>query len=152
MRINKLIIVLLRLILVSSAIYGQDFNSERIAWIKYVERMYKASPFEGVKLVEDSENTYLISVISLNPGKYQQSTLNRVALVKAQAQVNSFFNESKVFTSETVIQINGVKIDSTMVVEKIGVDTHGYVKGMELVNSFPDEEGNAVFIFASKIE
>ena len=62
----RLIILIIGLTCMSSSIHGQDFNSERIAWIKYVQRMYKASPFEGVKVIEDTENTYLISVLALN--------------------------------------------------------------------------------------
>lgn len=152
MKINKLIILLFGLICLSSTLCGQDFNSEKIAWIKYVQRMYKASPFEGVKVLENTEDTYLISVLALDPNKYQQSTLHRVASVKAQAQANRFFNESKVITSEMIIHMDGANNDTTIIVERIGVDTHGYVKGMELVNSFPDDNGNTVFIFASKIK
>lgn len=58
------LIVILALML-SSISYGQGFNDDKIARTNFIKRMYKNSPFEGVKLVEDYDNEYIISVLSL---------------------------------------------------------------------------------------
>jgi len=133
----------------------QNFNSVKIAWIKYLQRMYKASPFDGVKVLEDTDDTYLISVLKLDPSKYgnKQSVIFRIATIKAQEQASRFFNNSKVTSSDIIIrtkEANGN--DSTITIEKIQSNLVGYVKGLELANSFQDESNNIVFIYASKIE
>ena len=59
--------------------------------------MYKFKPFEGVKIVEDYDDAYLISVLSLPLDKYpNQSMMMRVADVKAQSQASTFLNGSNI--------------------------------------------------------
>ena len=63
-----------------SSIYGfsQSFNEDKVAFSNYIQRMYKFKPFEGVKIVEDYDDAYLISVLSLPLDKYpNQSTMMR---------------------------------------------------------------------------
>ena len=66
--------------------------------------MYTASPFEGVKMLEDYDNQYLLSVIVLDPAKYgnNTSTMTRVASVKAMSEASRFFNGSQI-TMDLVI-------------------------------------------------
>lgn len=53
--------------------------------------MYNAKPFEGVKVIDDYDHQYFISVISLETDKYSNpSIMNRVAQVKSQSQANVF--------------------------------------------------------------
>lgn len=116
--------------------------------------MYNASPFEGVKIVEDSERTFLISVLSLDISKYgnNPSTYFRVATVKAQSQANTFFNISKI-TSETIVRTSGLENDSISndVIEEIRMNSTGYVQGLELVDTFDSDSGRKVFIYSTEI-
>lgn len=143
------------LLAVSACLFAQDFNSERNAWANYIQRMYKAQPFEGVRLVDNEDGVYLISVLSLDESRYRgsRSTMYRVASTKAMSQANSFFNEPKVSTS-TIIRTREdeegepITEEWTSIIEK----NASFVKGLELIRTFKDEDGRTVFIYASKIE
>ena len=99
MKIRKLLMLGLVTLLNISA-YAQNFNADMTALSKFVQRMYTASPFEGVKLLEDYDNQYLLSVIVLDPAKYgnNESTMTRVASVKAISESSRFFNGSRINT------------------------------------------------------
>ena len=47
----------------ASMMYAQSFDQERIALSKFIERMYNSSPFEGCRIVDDYDNSYLLSVV-----------------------------------------------------------------------------------------
>lgn len=42
---------------------AQLYNQEHTALENFLVRMYRNTPFEGVKIVSDYENTYLLSVV-----------------------------------------------------------------------------------------
>jgi hypothetical protein len=72
---------------------AQSFNDDKTSMANYLKRMYTAIPFEGVKIIDDYDHQYLVSVISLEKAKYtSESTMNRVAQVKAQSQASTFLN------------------------------------------------------------
>jgi len=151
------LIVILALML-SSISYGQGFNDDKIALTNFIKRMYNSSPFEGVKLVEDYDNEYIISVLSLEKGSKSSSILSRVAQVKAQRQVSTFFNGA-VITSEFIIKTTETKADSAEVqttvetIERIKENSVGFVNGLELLTNFGIEEGNRMlFIYLKKID
>lgn len=152
--------LLIVLALMLSAIsYGQGFNDDKIALTNFTKRMYNSSPFEGVKMVEDYENKYIISVLSLEKAKYSSSSImTRVAQTKAQRQVSTFLNGA-VITSEFIIKTTETKADSIEVkttvetIEKIKENSVGFVNGLELLTNFDIEEGNRMlFIYIKKIE
>ena len=137
--------------------YGQGFNDDKTAFSNFLKRMYNSSPFEGVKLVEDYDNEYIISVLSLEKGTKSFSILSRVAQVKAQRQVSAFFNGSTI-TAEFIIKTTEEKADSIEVkttvetIEKIKENSVGFVNGLELLTNFDIEEGNRMlFIYIKKI-
>tara|TARA_B110000977_G_C11072601_1_gene490061 strand:+ start:1720 stop:2238 length:519 start_codon:yes stop_codon:yes gene_type:complete len=138
--------------------FGQGFNDDKTAFSNFLKRMYNSSPFEGVKLVEDYDNEYIISVLSLEKGTKSFSILSRVAQVKAQRQVSTFFNGSTV-TAEFIIKTTEEKADSSEVkttvetIEKIKENSVGFVKGLELLTNFDIDEGERMlFIYIKKIE
>jgi hypothetical protein len=140
-------------ILVSLKSNAQSFNSDKTSLANFVKRMYNASPFEGVKVVEDYEHKYFMSVISLEKAKYtSESTMNRVAQVKAQSQANTFFNGSTI-TSDLVIrtkETNGKDGNSsvTETIETIKENASGFTQGLELLNNFDNADGKRmVFIY-----
>ena len=154
----KNLLLLLSLTLVSPT-FGQSFSEDKVSLSNFIKRMYAATPFEGVKIIDDYNHQYLISVVSLDKAKYNSpSIMNRVAQVKSQSQANTFLNGSQV-TSETVISTkDSVVNDSTKktvvtVVEKIKENAIGFVNGMELLTNFDNKEATRmVFIFIKEIK
>jgi 6-pyruvoyl-tetrahydropterin synthase len=131
-------------ILASIKSYGQGFSDEKGSLTNFIKRMYTAKPFEGVKIVDDYDHQYLISVISLEKAKYtSESTMNRVAQVKAQSQASTFLNgatismDMVITTKETKDSTNNVK---TIVetVEQIKQNSVGFSRGLELLTNFYD--------------
>ena len=140
------------------SLYGQGFNNDKTTFSNFLKRMYKSSPFEGVKLVNDYDNQYIISVLSLEKGTKSFSILTRVAQVKAQRQVSTFFNGA-VINSEFIIKTTEEKADNSEVkttvetIEKIKENSVGFVNGLELLTNFDIEEGvRMLFIYIKKIE
>ena len=151
-------IILLLFIGCTFSSHGQGFNDDKTAFSNFMKRMYNSSPFEGVKLVEDYDNEYIISVLSLERGTKSFSILSRVAQVKAQRQVSTFFNGSTV-TAEFIIKTTEEKADSSEVkttvetIEKIKENSVGFVNGLELLTNFDIDEGERMlFIYIKKIE
>jgi hypothetical protein len=138
---------------------AQSFSDEKVSLSNFIKRMYAATPFEGVKIIDDYNHQYLVSVVSLDKAKYSSpSIMNRVAQVKSQSQANTFLNGSQV-TSETIISTTDSMVnDSTKktvvtVVEKIKENAIGFVNGMELLTNFDNKEATRmVFIFIKEIK
>lgn len=144
--------------MLSSISYGQGFNDDKIALTNFIKRMYNSSPFEGVKMIEDYDNKYIISVLSLEKAGKSPSIIARITQTKAQRQVSTFFNGA-VITSEFIIKTTEEKADSTEVkttvetIEKIKENSVGFVNGLELLTNFDIEEGNRMlFIYIKKID
>ena len=105
-------------LLISTSIKAQSFNEDKTAFSNFVKRMYIAAPFEGVKIIDDYDHQYLVSVISLDKAKYtSESIMNRVAQVKAQSQASTFLNGATI-SMDMVITIKETK-DSTNNVKTI---------------------------------
>jgi len=142
---------------ISLAASAQDYSTDKTTLANFLKRMYNQTKFEGVKIVEDYDNQYFISVLSLDKSKYQtQNAMFRVANVKALRQASEFVNGGKI-TSDLIIRTTEVK-DSTGAVtvseetiEKI--HSVGFVQGMELLINFaPADDSQMVFIYMRKIE
>ena len=146
-------------ILVSIKSYGQGFSDEKVSLTNFIKRMYTAKPFEGVKIVDDYDHQYLISVISLEKAKYtSESTMNRVAQVKAQSQASTFLNgatismDMVITTKETKDSSNNVK---TIVetVEQIKQNSVGFSQGLELLTNFDNANSlRMVFIYIRELK
>ena len=101
-KINLVFIFLL--LIASKNTYSQSFNEDKTSMVNFLKRMYNSSPFEGVKIVDDYDHQYLISVLSLDKTKYTSpSIMNRVAQVKAQSQANNYLNGSTI-SSDLIIK------------------------------------------------
>ena len=139
---------------------AQSFNEDKTAISKFLRRMYENTPFEGVKLFNDYDNNYLLSVLSLDKSKYtSQSTMMRVAQVKAQSQASTFLNGSItsedfiVRTTEQKQGKNSETITSIETIQTIKENSIGFVKGLELLTNFDIEEGNRMlFIYFIEIQ
>lgn len=148
----KVSLVLLYL-MVAFGVQAQSYNSDRISFTNFLIRMYNNAPFEGVRVVNDYDNAYLISVLALNKGIYKtEGVLNRVASVKAMAQASRFFNGSNI-TQDMIIRTSK-KSESTSdmeIIENIRENSVGYVKALEQLTNFVRKDGLLVFIFISRV-
>ena len=154
----KRIIILFTIINVNWA-SAQSFNEDKTAFSNFIKRMYTSSPFEGVKIVDDYSNQYLISVISLDKAKYTDpSTMNRVAQVKAQSQANTFINGASIsmdMVIKTTETTDSTSNTNTIVetVESIKQNSSGFTQGLELLTNFDNSDGKRmVFIYMRELK
>jgi len=152
------ILILFNLFLSLSA-FGQSFNEDKTSMVNFIKRMYKATPFDGVKIVDDYDHQYLVSVLSLDKTKYTNpSIMNRVAQVKAQSQASTFLNgatnstEMIITTKESKDSANNVK---TIVetVEQLKQNSKGFSQGLELLTNFEHTDSlRMVFIYSRELK
>jgi hypothetical protein len=155
----KIIISTLLIVFLFESANAQSFNDDKTSLSNFLKRMYAAKPFEGVKIVDDYDHQYLVSVISLEKAKYtSESTMNRVAQVKAQSQANTFLNgatismEMVITTKESKDSTNNVK---TIVetVEYIQQNSVGFSQGLELLTNFDNSDSlKMVFIYIRELK
>ena len=154
-KLLKLIIMLgLFTVWVNNA-YAQGYDQERIQLANFIERMYKNAPFDGCRIVDDYDNSYLLSVVALDKSKYKTSQImNRVAEVKSQRNAGEFFNGSQSYSSMTIKTPKGEEheADMTEVYELIRVNSIGFVKQMQLLTSFVDNGGMQVYVYYKKVD
>ena len=136
--------------------YSQGYDQDRIQLANFTERMYNNAPFDGCRIVDDYDNSYLLSVVTLDRSKYKTSQImNRVAEVKSQRNIGEFFNGSQSFTSMTIKTPKSEEkgdSDMTEVYEVIRVNSMGYVRQMQLLTSFVDNTGMQVFVYYKKVD
>jgi hypothetical protein len=138
--------------------YSQSFNEDKTAFSNFIKRMYTATPFEGVKIVDDYDHQYLISVISVEKAKYTDpSIMNRVAQVKAQSQANTFLNGASISMEMIIKTTDQTSKDSisTIVetIESIKQNSTGFTQGLELLCNFDNADNKrAVFIYFREIK
>jgi hypothetical protein len=149
---NLLFFIILAFEITASA---QSFNEDKTAFSNYLKRMYAATPFEGVKIVDDYDHQYLISVISLDKAKYTDPTLmNRVSLVKAQSQANTFINGASISMDMVITTSEKTIKDSTSMliqsVESIRQNSTGFTQGLELLANFDNSDSNRMVFITLK--
>lgn len=154
-RIVKFVLLLGLLISFVNETNAQGYDQERIQLAKFIERMYNNAPFDGCRIVDDYDNSYLLSVVALDKSKYKTpQIMNRVAEVKSQRNTGEFFNGSQSYTEMTIKTPKGEEHNSDMaeVYELIRVNSIGYVKQMQLLTSFEDATGMQVFVYYKKVD
>ncbi len=153
--VKRFLITFLCVIGVATQLFSQGYNQERVSLTNFLIRMYENAPFEGVRVVDDYEHKYLISVLSLETAKYEnESQMNRVASVKAMSQANRFFNGSRI-TSDLVIRTTTAQSNGetdTELIESINEHSFGYVQSLEQLTNFSDENARTIFIYCTEIK
>ncbi len=152
---KKTITILFFVIVTQS--FSQSFNDDKVSLTNFIKRMYTTKPFEGVKVIDDYDHQYFISVLSLEKAKYpNEAIMNRVAQVKGQSQANIFFNGSTI-SSDLVIKTSETKSTdnpntTVETIESIKENSLGFVKSMELLTNFDNADGKRiVFIYFKEI-
>jgi hypothetical protein len=150
--------LLLVSLFLSTTLVAQGINEEKTSLTNFLKRMYNSTPFEGVKVIEDYDHQYLVSVLSLDKAKYPSpSILNRVAQVTAQRNANTYLNGSTI-SSDLVIKTTEQKVGNktnTVVesIESIKENAMGFTQGLELLTNFDDEQSKRmVFIYSREIQ
>ncbi len=133
---------------------AQGINAENTAFINFLKRQYEQENYEGVRLVEDYDKTYIISVLSLNKKTYpSSSTMFRVAKVKATQQIGAYIDGTNISSD---LLIRTTESDSVRVekVEIIRERSNSFVNSVEYLASFPKSENadDIVFIYSKEIE
>jgi hypothetical protein len=138
---------------------AQSFNDDKVSLSNFMKRMYTSKPFEGVKIIDDYDHDYLVSIISLDKTKYtNESIMNRVAQVKAQSQASTFLNgatismDMVITTTEKKDTQNNV---NTIVetVEQIKQNSAGFSQGLELLSNFDNSDNSRmVYIYIREIK
>lgn len=153
--IKKSSVLLILFIGMTTNIFAQGYDQERIQLANFIERMYNNAPFDGCRIVDDYDNSYLLSIVALDKSKYKTpQIMNRVADVKSQRNAGEFFNGSQSYTEMTIKTPKGEEHESDMteVYELIRTNSIGYVRQMQLLTSFEDSTGMMVFVFFKKVD
>ena len=153
--IKKSIVLSILFIGMTTNIFAQGYDQERIQLANFIERMYNNAPFDGCRIVDDYDNSYLLSVVALDKSKYKTpQIMNRVADVKSQRNAGEFFNGSQSYTEMTIKTPKGEEHESDMteVYEIIRTNSIGYVRQMQLLTSFEDSTGIMVFVYYKRID
>lgn len=141
----------------SLSLFAQGYDEDRINLAMFIERMYNNEPFDGCRIVDDYDNSYMLAVVVLDKGKYQNTlAMNRVAQVKSQRTAGEFFNGSQSYT-EMVIRTPRSEEkggDPAMVetMEIIKVNSIGYVKQMQLLTTFDGEDNTKVYVYYKTVD
>lgn len=137
--------------------FAQGYDEDRINLAMFIERMYNNEPFDGCRIVDDYDNSYMLAVVTLDKAKYQNKmAMNRVAEVKSQRIAGEFFNGTHSYT-EIVIRTpkseeKGGSPTMTETIEVIKVNSTGYVRQMQLLTSFDGEDNTKVYVYFKKID
>lgn len=142
------------MLFVCNSINAQSYNQEKVALTNFLVRMYKAEPFEGVKVVADYENNYLLSVV-LVKNSASESATNRIAQVKSQRQVSQYLGGLVKVSSETIIRTTEkVKEEKSIeeVVDVIRENSIGFTKAMEVLTVMDVANNQKCYMFYRKVE
>lgn len=150
----KAFILVLVLSMTTNTAIAQSYNQERTALENFLVRMYRNAPFEGVKIVSDYGNTYLLSVVSVkNNGN--ETAMNRVAQVKSQRQVSQYISGNVTTESQTIIRTSEDVKDNVTVEEVTDIikeHSVGFTKSMEVLTTFETTSGTKCFMFYRKLD
>ena len=138
--------------------FTQSINEEKTTLSNFIKRMYNSTPFEGVKIMDDYDHQYLVSVVSLDKIKYTSpSIMNRVAQVKSQSQASTFLNGATInmemIIKTTERESKGSSRVLTETIESIKQNSSGFSQGLELLSNFDSLDNNrTIFIYIREIK
>lgn len=155
MKKMKKFLFLLIVIIVSYNALAQNYNQEKIALTNFLVRMYKAEPFEGVKVVSDYENNYLLSVVLVANNGQSETAMNRIAQVKSQRQTSQYLGGLLSVESETIIRTTeNVKEGKTVeeITDIIKENSVGFTKAMEVLTVIDASDNQKCYMFYRRLE
>lgn len=135
--------------------FSQSYDQERTALKNFLVRMYKAEPFEGVKVVSDYDNNYLLSVVLVANNGQSETARNRIAQVKSQRQVSQYLGGLVQVSSETIIRTTEkVKEEKTIeeITDIIKENSIGFTKAMEVLAVIDAANNQKCYMFYRKVD
>lgn len=135
-------------------IYAQSINTEKIAFINFLKRQYEQEKYEGVKLIENYDKTYIICILSLSSKMYPSSnTMFRVAKVKATQQIGAYVDGTKISSD---LLIRSTESDDSVKVETLEIireHSNSFTQNVELLTHFykKDKADITVFIYGKEV-
>jgi len=152
----KNLTLVILLFTISISVFAQTDNTNK-KLANYITTLYNEKPFEGVKIVEDKDASYLISLsIQSVSGNKNSSTKNRVAQIKARRNAMVFLNGSNI-SSETILKTgetitnNSVTYYETFI-DEINENAAGFLDGMQVLTSFTSNNNKEyVYIIYKKL-
>lgn len=135
-------------------IYAQSINTEKIAFINFLKRQYEQERYEGVKLIENYDKTYIICILSLSSKMYPSSnTMFRVAKVKATQQIGAYVDGTKISSD---LLIRSTESDDSVKVETLEIireHSNSFIQNVELLTHFyrKDKADITVFIYGKEV-
>lgn len=142
-------------LLLPHIVFAQSYNQELIALKNFLVRMYQAESFEGVKVVADYDNSFLVSVVLLSNNGKSETAMNRIAQVKSQRQTSQYLNGLITIDSETIIRTtDNIKEEKTVeeITEIIKENSVGFTKAMEVLAVFDVANNQKCYMFYRKVE
>ena len=115
----KKIFLSLECMAITLCAFSQSYNQEKVALTNFLVLMYKAEPFEGVKVVSDYENNYLLSVVLVADNGQSETARNRFAQVKSQRLTSHYLGGLISSQSETIIRTTE-KVKEEKTIEEYG--------------------------------
>lgn len=135
-------------------IFAQGYDEERIALGNFIVRLYENNPFEGVRIVADYNNDYLLSAV-LVKNNGNETASNRIAQVKNNRQVSVFINGLVTIDSKTIILTKKdvqQKKSNEEIIEILHESSVGMVRGMEILRVIERPDNYKCYLFYRKIE
>ena len=151
---KKTVLLLIMGIVFSISTMPQGYNQEKIALTHFLVRMYQAEPFEGVKVVSDYDDDYLLSVVLVNASS-NTVAMNRIAQVKSQRQVSQFIGGLVRMDSETIIRTTeNTESSKTLeeVTDIIKEQSIGFTKAMEVLTTIDLPDNQKCYMFYRKLQ
>ena len=152
---KKVIWIFATALALSTDVFAQSFDQERTALKNFLVRMYKAEPFEGVKVVADYENNYLLSVVLIANNGQPETAMNRIAQVKSQRQTSQYLGGVIKTESETIIRTTeNIKEEKTIeeITDIIKENSVGFTKAMEVLVVLDTPNNQKCYMFYRKVE
>lgn len=131
-------------LLIAAPLFAQSYNEEKTALTNFLVRMYNSAPFEGIKVVSDYENNYLLSVVLVKKGSSSASALDRIAQVKSARQVSQYLGALTQVDSKTIISMKEDPVTGEAINEITDIikeNSIGYAKSMEVLKAFDVNDG-----------
>lgn len=152
MNIIRVIVFVIFLLPIES--FAQGYDEERIALGNFIVRLYENNPFEGVRIVADYNNDYLLSAV-LVKNNGNETASNRIAQVKNNRQVSVFINGLVTIDSKTIILTKKdvqQKKSNEEIIEILHESSVGMVRGMEILRVIDRPDNYRCYLFYRKIE
>lgn len=130
--------------------HSQSINTEKTAFINFLKRQYEQEKYEGIKLIEDYDKTYIISILSLSNKTYPSSNIMfRVAKVKATQQIGAYIDGTQISSD---LLIRSIESEDSIKVEKVEIireHSNSFTQNVELLTHFSkkDRTDEVVFIY-----